>query len=159
MNPQQLHQELMKNIFAANMGIKNFKFNPMSKTKKYQEMIKNKLQSRFQKICRLNTQIKNQNKNYTNSELTKLANNAYAVQELSQIASNSLGPCTYKQRTMGGMSSSSYKKYLENLTTERLHKIAKSKGVKITKKKDGKTVYVKKNTVVKKLYEKKYGKH
>jgi hypothetical protein len=58
----------------------------------------------------------------------------------------------------GGMKVSAYKKYLENLTVERLHKIAKSKGVKITKKSGGKTVYVKKATIVKKLCEGKYGK-
>jgi len=51
------------------------------------------------------------------------------------------------------MSVAQYKKYLEALTTERLHKIASGKGVKITKKKDGKTVYVKKATIVKKLCE------
>ena len=49
-----------------------------------------------------------------------------------------------------------YKKYLEGLTTERLHKIASSKGVKITKKKNDKTVYVKKATIIKKLIEYKY---
>ena len=47
--------------------------------------------------------------------------------------------------------SSAYKKYLENLTVERLRKMAISKGIKVTKKKDGKTVYVKKATMVKNL--------
>jgi hypothetical protein len=51
------------------------------------------------------------------------------------------------------MSIPQYKKYLEALTTERLHKIASGKGVKITKKKDRKTVYVKKATIIKKLCE------
>jgi hypothetical protein len=57
----------------------------------------------------------------------------------------------------GKMSVASYKKYLENLTTERLHKIASAKGVKITKKREGKTVYVKKATIVKKLCDFKHG--
>lgn len=57
-----------------------------------------------------------------------------------------------------GMKKSTYKKYLDGLTVERLHKVASSKGIKITKKKDGKTTYVKKATLVKKLCEFKYGK-
>jgi|LakMenE09Jun09ns_1017247.scaffolds.fasta_scaffold00029_2 hypothetical protein len=55
------------------------------------------------------------------------------------------------------MGVSQYKKYLEALSTERLHKIASGKGVKITKKKSGKTVYVKKATIIKKLCEFKHG--
>lgn len=58
----------------------------------------------------------------------------------------------------GGMRVSVYKKYLDKLTVERLQKMAKSKGIKITKKKDGKTVYVKKATIIKKLCESKHGK-
>lgn len=55
------------------------------------------------------------------------------------------------------MGVSQYKKYLEALSAERLHKIASGKGVKITKKKSGKTVYVKKATIIKKLCEFKHG--
>jgi len=57
-----------------------------------------------------------------------------------------------------GMKASVYKKYLENMTKEKLHKIAASKGVKITKKKNGVTTYVKKDTIVKKLCDFKYKK-
>jgi len=61
--------------------------------------------------------------------------------------------------TVGGvMRLLAYKKYLESLNVDRLHKIAKSKGIKITKKTNGKTVYVKKATIIKKLNEYKYGK-
>jgi glutamyl/glutaminyl-tRNA synthetase len=73
------------------------------------------------------------------------AEQAPIVQQTAPSASPTVGG--------GKMSIATYKKYLENLTTERLHKIASSKGVKITKKKDGKTVYVKKATIVKKLCE------
>lgn len=50
-----------------------------------------------------------------------------------------------------------YKKMLENLGVDKLQKMAVRKGVKITKKKDGKTVYVKKATLVRKLCECKLG--
>lgn len=46
-----------------------------------------------------------------------------------------------------------YKKKLDKLTVEQLTKKAKNHGIKITKKKDGKTVQVKKSTLVKKLCE------
>lgn len=55
-----------------------------------------------------------------------------------------------------GMTKSAYKKYLEKMSVEKLQKMATKKGLKITKKKDGKTVYVKKTTIVKKLVESKY---
>lgn len=51
-----------------------------------------------------------------------------------------------------------YKKYLENLSCEKVQKIARNKNIKITKKKDGKTTIVKKLTIIKKLMEDKYGK-
>lgn len=73
----------------------------------------------------------------------------------------SLPRCVERKRfasVRGGMKLLSYKKYLEDLNVDRLHKIAKSKGIKITKKTNGKTVYVKKATLIKKLYEHKYGK-
>lgn len=44
-----------------------------------------------------------------------------------------------------------YKKYLNNMTLERLLQIARNKKIKVTTKKDGKIVTVKKNTVVNKL--------
>jgi hypothetical protein len=46
-----------------------------------------------------------------------------------------------------------YKRSLENMNKDRLLKMAAAKGLKITKKKDGDTVYVKKNTLVRKLCE------
>lgn len=52
-----------------------------------------------------------------------------------------------------------YKKLLKNMTLERLQKIATKKGVKVTKKKDGKRVNIKKATLVRKLCECKYGKY
>jgi hypothetical protein len=51
-----------------------------------------------------------------------------------------------------------YRKFLDGLDVKRLQKIAKTKGIKITKKKDGKTVYCKKATIVSKLFKFKYGK-
>ena len=51
-----------------------------------------------------------------------------------------------------------YRKFLDSLDAKRLQKIAKTKGIKITKKKDGKTVYCKKDTIVSKLFKLKYGK-
>lgn len=51
-----------------------------------------------------------------------------------------------------------YKKYLEKMTVEKLKKSAAKKGIKITKKKDGKTVYLKKATLVKKICDAKHGK-
>lgn len=56
---------------------------------------------------------------------------------------------------LGGssMRMGTYKKKLNNMTVEKLQKLAARKGVKITKKKDGKTVYVKKDTLVRKLCE------
>lgn len=50
-----------------------------------------------------------------------------------------------------------YKKKLDNLNVEKLQKIATRKGVKITKKKNGKTVYLKKSTLVRKICECKMG--
>jgi hypothetical protein len=52
---------------------------------------------------------------------------------------------------------SAYKRYA-NMTVEKLIKIASKRGVKTTKKKQGKTVQVKKATLVRKLCELKYGK-
>ncbi len=61
------------------------------------------------------------------------------------------------QTVSGGAKMSSkmlaYKRYLENMNSDRLQKIAAYKGIKVTKKKDGKTVYVKKATLVRKLCE------
>lgn len=51
-----------------------------------------------------------------------------------------------------------YKKYLENLSCDKVQKIARNKNIKITKKKDGKTTMIKKLTIIKKLMEDKYGK-
>lgn len=58
----------------------------------------------------------------------------------------------------GEMSKPVYKKYLKNLTAERLYKIARAKGLDVYTKKDGRTVYVKKATIIKKLCDLKHGK-
>lgn len=50
-----------------------------------------------------------------------------------------------------------FKKRLDALNVEKLQRIAARKGVKITKKKEGKTVYVKKATLVRKICECKFG--
>jgi len=55
------------------------------------------------------------------------------------------------------MKLSAYKRKLDNLSVEKLQKIAARKNVKITKKKDGKTVYLKKATLIRKLCECKIG--
>jgi hypothetical protein len=83
--------------------------------------------------------------------ISAVENSAY--QQPPPVSTSSVG-------MVGGakqMGVSQYKKYLEGLTTERLHKIASTKGVKITKKKSGKTAYVKKATIIKKLCEFKHG--
>lgn len=58
----------------------------------------------------------------------------------------------------GGMSKMQYKAYLAKMDVKRLYKIAKGKGIKITKKKDGKTTYIKKDTVIQKLCDALHGK-
>ena len=59
---------------------------------------------------------------------------------------------------IGGMSRVQYKAYLAKMDVKKLYKIAKGKGIKITKKKDGKTTYIKKDTVVQKLCDAMHGK-
>lgn len=63
-----------------------------------------------------------------------------------------------RRRKARKANSQKYKKFLDGLDVKRLQKIAKTKGIKITKKKDGKTVYCKKDTIVSKLFKFKYGK-
>jgi hypothetical protein len=64
-----------------------------------------------------------------------------------------------RQKIMpGGMSKMQYKAYLAKMDVKRLYKIAKGKGIKITKKKDGKTTYIKKDTVIQKLCDAMHGK-
>lgn len=58
----------------------------------------------------------------------------------------------------GGMSKMQYKAYLAKMDVKRLYKMAKNKGIKITKKKDGKTSYIKKDTVIQKLCDAMHGK-
>lgn len=58
----------------------------------------------------------------------------------------------------GGMSKMQYKTYLAKMDVKRLYKMAKNKGIKITKKKDGKTTYIKKDTVIQKLCDAMHGK-
>ncbi len=70
-------------------------------------------------------------------------------------------PAIQPMRMSGGKMSkkaSIYTKMLNNMTVERLQKMAVKRGIKLTKKKDGKTVQVKKATLVRKLCECKYGK-
>jgi hypothetical protein len=82
-----------------------------------------------------------------------------AAQGVQQLPAMATGAAGY---IMGGAKMSSkmlaYKHYLENMNADRLQKIASAKGLKITKKKAGKTVYVKKGTLVRKLCERKMGK-
>ena len=70
-------------------------------------------------------------------------------------ASGPLGPQAGGKRAK--KMASTIKRY-SKMTVEELLKRASRKGIKITKKKDGKTVYVKKATLIRKLCEKKYGK-
>ena len=57
----------------------------------------------------------------------------------------------YTQHRGGKKKVMDYKKYLNKQTVERIHQIAMRKKIKITKKHLGKTVYLKKNTIIKKL--------
>lgn len=66
--------------------------------------------------------------------------------------------CTCYVKQEGGMSKMQYHAYLAKMDVKRLYKIAKGKGIKITKKKDGKTSYIKKDTVIKKLCDVMHGK-
>ena len=71
------------------------------------------------------------------------------------------GPDAASQRqdaATGGMSKMQYKAYLAKMDVKRLYKMAKNKGIKITKKKDGKTTYIKKDTVIQKLCDAMHGK-
>mgnify|MGYP001156129072 CR=1 FL=1 len=55
-------------------------------------------------------------------------------------------------KTNGGADiKSKYKKALNKKTLEDLRKMAKGKGIKITTKKDGKSVYLKKSSIINKL--------
>ena len=64
------------------------------------------------------------------------------------------------QTYVGGKQSkqSKYKKYLDNLNVPKLQSIARNKGIKITMKKNNKTVYCTKATLVKKLFNFKFRK-
>ena len=85
-------------------------------------------------------------------------------QKVSELAS--MTPSNKRMKQDGGArrrkarkaNAEKYKKFLDGLDVKRLQKIAKTKGIKITKKKDGKTVYCKKATIVSKLFKFKYGK-
>ena len=68
-----------------------------------------------------------------------------------------LGPPNMPQGGGAKMKLAIYKKKLDNLNVDKLQKMAVRKGVKITKKKDGKAVYIKKATLVRKLCECKIG--
>ena len=78
------------------------------------------------------------------------------TQVAQQVADTEpLGP---NEIQVGGMSKMQYKAYLAKMDVKRLYKIAKGKGIKITKKKDGKTTYIKKDTVIQKLCDAMHGK-
>jgi hypothetical protein len=56
-----------------------------------------------------------------------------------------------KKRSSG--SGSDYKKKLDKLSVDKLKRIAANKHIKITKKKNGVVVYLKKSSIIKKLCE------
>lgn len=82
--------------------------------------------------------------------------NKQSSTEVPGVKSNITYKCNCNQE--GGMSKMQYKAYLAKMDVKRLYKIAKGKGIKITKKKDGKTTYIKKDTVIQKLCDALHGK-
>lgn len=77
----------------------------------------------------------------------KLVNN---IETATEDLANAFKPINWDV-TKGGMSKSQYKAYLSKLNVKKLYKMAKDKGIKITKKRNDKTLYIKKDTIVKKL--------
>lgn len=84
------------------------------------------------------------------------SNNPYNV--LNKVDSKGKYQSKGGARKSRKVNAEKYRKYLDGLDVQRLQKIAKTKGIKITKKKDGKTVYCKKSTIVSKLFKFKHGK-
>ena len=74
------------------------------------------------------------------------------INELNSNVQNWNGIDPLAQEVIGGAKSKRAK--LEKMKVPKLQKMAASKGIKITKKKDGKTVYLKKATLVNKLLRK-----
>ena len=58
---------------------------------------------------------------------------------------------------IGGSKKSNYKNRLRKYDLKKLQNLAKSKGIKITKKKNGKTVNISKDSLINKLCEHKHG--
>jgi hypothetical protein len=58
---------------------------------------------------------------------------------------------------IGGSKKSNYKNRLRKYDLRKLQDLARSKGIKITKKKNGKTVYISKDSIINKLCEHKHG--
>lgn len=86
---------------------------------------------------------------------TKDETTAPAVPEPPVVRALPPNPTNPAPLAMGGGKSarymSAYKKFLKGMTLEKLQKLAVSKGIKIKKKRNGKTLYVKKATLVSKL--------
>ena len=82
------------------------------------------------------------------------------VQPSNIVSSPSSEPPRLPDAQIGGSANVRviYKKKLNELSVEKLRKMAKERGITITKKKDGKTVYVKKATIIQKLCDFKHGK-
>jgi hypothetical protein len=83
--------------------------------------------------------------------------NTVPVSKPVQSMNNNVMPVALTGGRKAKKVASAYKRYA-NMTVEKLMKIASKKGIKTTKKKQGKTVQVKKATLIRKLCERKYGK-
>lgn len=79
-----------------------------------------------------------------------IGNNSVDIEIDSRKLANAFKPINWNVSN-GGMSKSQYKAYLSKLSVKKLYKMAKDKGIKITKKRNDKTLYIKKDTIVKKL--------
>jgi hypothetical protein len=79
-----------------------------------------------------------------------IGNSSVDIETDSQELANAFKPINWNVSN-GGMSKSQYKAYLSKLSVKKLYKMAKDKGIKITKKRNNKTLYIKKDTIVKKL--------
>ena len=73
------------------------------------------------------------------------------AEEGSTNGSASQGAAQGGAKVGGADIKSKYKKALNKKTLEDLRKMAKGKGIKITTKKDGKSVYLKKSSIINKL--------
>lgn len=79
-----------------------------------------------------------------------IGNSSVDIVIYSQELANAFKPIFWNVSN-GGMSKSQYTAYLNKLSVKKLYKMAKDKGIKITKKRNDKTLYIKKDTIVKKL--------